>query len=40
MDLSHGRGLYEIKFVKAFFKANTMGMEHGSHRAIGENGFS
>ena len=39
VDLGHGRGLGEIKFIKTFVKADAVRVEHGSHGAIGQKGF-
>ena len=29
----------KIEFIEALVKANTVGVQHGSHRAVCENGF-
>jgi hypothetical protein len=36
MHIRYSSGIGEIQLVEAFVKANTAGMEHGSHRAIGK----
>jgi hypothetical protein len=39
MDLGHRGGMGKVKFIKAFVKSDAARVEHGAHRAVGENRF-
>jgi hypothetical protein len=39
MNLCYRGGIGEIELVKALIESHTVGMEHGSHSAVGKESF-
>jgi hypothetical protein len=39
VNIRSGRGIGKIELIEALVKANTVGVQHGPHRAVCEDGF-